>query len=112
MRKLGSEALEALSGMNFSWGRSPRLDQYQPPAKPSLDVSQLSATWSSPEEINQTGEWGKGPGEMVWDAQTMRSRAQRICSLLESGPRTSLASQFIPLGGMIVSGVLAANGPE
>ena len=33
-------------------------------------------------------------------------------SLLESGPGTSLASQLIPLGGKIVSGVLAANGPE
>ena len=49
---------------------------------------------------------------MVWDAQTMGSRAQRICSLLESGPGTSLASELIPLGAMIVSGVLAASGPE
>lgn len=58
MRKLGSEALEALSGMNFFWGRSPHLGQYQSSEKQSLDVSQLSATWPSPEEIKP--DWGVG----------------------------------------------------
>lgn len=57
-RKVGSAALGALSGQNLFWGRSPHLCQYQSPAKQSLDVSQLSATWLSPEEIKP--DWGVG----------------------------------------------------